>query len=231
MIWKCTKSLCVSSISLFLCHTDDLCFSNAPWIQDLLLQDQEMGARVDCNCNHSCSKGLDYVLQACGGSDIEPDIGEQLSGVGDIERSKSKSLVPSFESVTQRKKSKVNFAVRINYGRDDEASRDAFELYLAAPPHPIDEDPIAYWVKQRAAAIAVENKDGECLAQMALDFLSAPGKFLSASVSFILNILPATSVDPEQLFSFSGGTISKLRNQLSENSAWATVLLGQWMVL
>lgn len=39
---------------------------------------------------------------------------------------------------------------------------------------------------------------------------------------------PATSVDPERLFSFSGGTISKLRNQLSDESARATVLVGQW---
>jgi hypothetical protein len=63
-----------------------------------------------------------------------------------------------------------------------------------------------------AAAEATDNADGIALAQMSLDYLSAP----------------ATSVDPERLFSFSGGTISKLRNQLSDTSARATVLVGQW---
>ena len=38
----------------------------------------------------------------------------------------------------------------------------------------------------------------------------------------------ATSVDPERVFSFSGGTITKLRNQLSEDSARATVMVGLW---
>ncbi|KAJ7308639.1 hypothetical protein DFH08DRAFT_823925 [Mycena albidolilacea] len=39
---------------------------------------------------------------------------------------------------------------------------------------------------------------------------------------------PATSVDAERLFSFSGGTVSKLRNQLSKDSAHAVVMVGQW---
>ncbi|KAJ7323016.1 hypothetical protein DFH08DRAFT_818134 [Mycena albidolilacea] len=37
-----------------------------------------------------------------------------------------------------------------------------------------------------------------------------------------------TSVDTEQLSSFSVGTIMKLRNQLSEKSAHSTVIFGQW---
>ncbi|KAJ7817875.1 hypothetical protein B0H13DRAFT_1922638 [Mycena leptocephala] len=41
-------------------------------------------------------------------------------------------------------------------------------------------------------------------------------------------VLEATSVDAERLFSFSGGTVSKLRNQLSEHSAHAAVMVGQW---
>ncbi|KAJ7820522.1 hypothetical protein B0H14DRAFT_2599911 [Mycena olivaceomarginata] len=40
--------------------------------------------------------------------------------------------------------------------------------------------------------------------------------------------LEATSVDVERLFSFSGGTVSKLCNQLSEDSAHAAVMVGQW---
>ncbi|KAJ7913061.1 hypothetical protein B0H13DRAFT_1612909, partial [Mycena leptocephala] len=38
----------------------------------------------------------------------------------------------------------------------------------------------------------------------------------------------ATSVDAERLFSFSGGTVSNIRNQLSEDSAHAAVMVGQW---
>ncbi|KAH9017262.1 hypothetical protein EDB84DRAFT_1276614, partial [Lactarius hengduanensis] len=38
----------------------------------------------------------------------------------------------------------------------------------------------------------------------------------------------ATSVDPERVFSFSRGTITKLRNQLSEDSARSTVMVGLW---
>ena len=108
--------------------------------------------------------------------------------------------------------SKVSFNVNINYGRTDESTPDAFETYLNAPPLPNEHDPIGYWSRQRTAAEATNNADGIALAQMSLDYLSAP----------------ATSVDPERLFSFSGGTISKLRNQLSDTSARATVLVGQW---
>lgn len=35
-------------------------------------------------------------------------------------------------------------------------------------------------------------------------------------------------MDPECLFSFSGATVSKIRNQLSNASAKATVMVGQW---
>ena len=35
-------------------------------------------------------------------------------------------------------------------------------------------------------------------------------------------------MDPERLFSFLGGTISKLRNQLSDDSARSIVMVGLW---
>jgi hypothetical protein len=38
----------------------------------------------------------------------------------------------------------------------------------------------------------------------------------------------ATSVDPKHVFSFSGGTITKLRNQLLDESARSTVMVGLW---
>ncbi|KAJ7876405.1 hypothetical protein B0H13DRAFT_1893651 [Mycena leptocephala] len=39
---------------------------------------------------------------------------------------------------------------------------------------------------------------------------------------------PSFPQSAERLFSFSGGTISKLRNQLSEKSAHSAVMVGQW---
>ncbi|KAJ7366426.1 hypothetical protein DFH08DRAFT_797409 [Mycena albidolilacea] len=57
-----------------------------------------------------------------------------------------------------------------------------------------------------------QSPKAEAFTQMCLDYLSAP----------------ATSVDAEWLFSFSGGTIMKLCNQLSEKSAYSTVMVGQW---
>ena len=111
---------------------------------------------------------------------------------------------------------------------------DVFEQYLAAPPLPNENDPIRYWAHQRSAAEGTNKADGVALAQMALDYLSAPGTFHPPQLSYshILTMIffaTATSIDLEQLFSFSGGTISKLRNQLSDKSARATVLLGQWV--
>lgn len=38
----------------------------------------------------------------------------------------------------------------------------------------------------------------------------------------------ATSVDPKCVFSFSGGTITKLQNQLLDDSARSTVMVGLW---
>ncbi|KAJ7823330.1 hypothetical protein B0H14DRAFT_2370218, partial [Mycena olivaceomarginata] len=89
---------------------------------------------------------------------------------------------------------------------------DALEAWLASPALPYENDPIGHHSRQREAAKAGQNLEGEAFAQMCLDYLSAP----------------ATSVDAERLFSFSGGTVSKLCNQLSEDSAHAAVMVGQW---
>ena len=48
------------------------------------------------------------------------------------------------------------------------------------------------------------------------------------SFSHLIFYFIATSVDPERLFSFSGGMISKLRNQLSDDSARSIVMVGLW---
>ncbi|KAJ7839742.1 hypothetical protein B0H13DRAFT_1911102 [Mycena leptocephala] len=44
----------------------------------------------------------------------------------------------------------------------------------------------------------------------------------------VKHLCKSTSVDAERLFSFSGGTVSKLCNQLSEHSAHAALMVGQW---
>jgi hypothetical protein len=126
---------------------------------------------------------------------------------------------PATQAATTRSRSgskptrpKISFDVVINYGRTSTNIPDVLEQYLAAPPLPYENDPIGFWNKQRAAGVTSDSPELAALGQMGLDYLSAP----------------ATSVDPERLFSFSGGTISKLRNQLTDDSAHATVMIGQW---
>ncbi|KAJ7834368.1 hypothetical protein B0H14DRAFT_2590951 [Mycena olivaceomarginata] len=51
---------------------------------------------------------------------------------------------------------------------------------------------------------------------------------IHSNMSQLLVCPRSTSVNAEQLFSFSGGTIMKLRNQLSEKSAHSAVMVGQW---
>ncbi|KAJ7758884.1 hypothetical protein B0H14DRAFT_2404308 [Mycena olivaceomarginata] len=89
---------------------------------------------------------------------------------------------------------------------------DALEAWLTSAALPLENDPIGYHLRQHKAAKTGQSPEAEAFAQMCLDYLSAP----------------ATSVDAERLFSFSGGTIMKLRNQLSEKSAYSTVMVGQW---
>lgn len=74
--------------------------------------------------------------------------------------------------------------------------------YLKADIVPCD-DPIAYWT----AVIGLHP-----LAQMALDFLSAP----------------AASVDVERAFSRGGLTVSKRRHGLSDESIRSATVLGSW---
>ena len=66
------------------------------------------------------------------------------------------------------------------------------------------DDPIKYWIAQRAG--------GHPVAQMALDFLSAP----------------AASTDVERAFSHGGLTVSKHRHALSDKSVRASTVLGSW---
>lgn len=76
----------------------------------------------------------------------------------------------------------------------------------------------------------MQDAESAALAQMGLDYLSAPGESLLFPflVIGLAQHFLATSVDAERLFSFSGATVTKLRNQLSEDSARAAVMVGQW---
>ena len=111
------------------------------------------------------------------------------------------------------------------------------EEYLRAPPLPHLMDPLGYWLKQWKAGEATGDASNMALTQMALDYLSVPGLFFrfsftqSGSVhsfSHLIFYFVATSVDPKHLFSFLGGTISKLQNQLSNDSARSIVMVGLW---
>lgn len=99
----------------------------------------------------------------------------------------------------------VKFAVQINYGHAQVNRIDALDKYLEAAAEPDVTDPIAYWSQQRAAArIAartIENLEAEALAQMALDYLSAPGKFFY-SLEVILIIFQPPPLIPRGFFPF-----------------------------
>lgn len=103
-------------------------------------------------------------------------------------------------------------------------SGDALEDYLATPPIPGITDPIMYWNHRLEGS--------NCpLAQMALDYLSAPGMspahFISIFSNFAIFVL-ATSTDVERAFSRGGLTVSKLRHSLSDTSTQAATVLGSW---
>ncbi|KAJ7086543.1 hypothetical protein C8R44DRAFT_650830, partial [Mycena epipterygia] len=119
---------------------------------------------------------------------------------------------PAGTNPTTPTRSKISFDVTIDYGQAASSAPDALEAWLTSPALPLENDPIGYHSRQREAAKTGQSPEAEAFAQMCLDYLSAP----------------ATSVDAERLFSFSGGTISKLCNQLSEKSAHSAVMVGQW---
>ncbi|KAJ7822701.1 hypothetical protein B0H13DRAFT_1919994 [Mycena leptocephala] len=105
--------------------------------------------------------------------------------------------------VTDRERSKISFDVTIDYSQAASSAPDALEAWLTSPALPLENDPIDITrdsAKQQRPDRALRQK----------------------------HLLKSTSVDAERLFSFSGGTISKLRNQLSEKSAHSAVMVGQW---
>lgn len=90
--------------------------------------------------------------------------------------------------------------------------QDPFEAYIRAPQFDCG-DPISHWMvkldkcspRMKAKTVMPEG----ALAQMALDFLSAPGRLLALFVVPMLIILSVASTDVERVFSHGGLIVSK----------------------
>jgi hypothetical protein len=92
------------------------------------------------------------------------------------------SPAPALVTTTLRpKKSQVDFEIVLNYRQQMCQGSDALEEYLKSPPLPLLTDPIGFWLKQRKAGEATGDSSNTALAQMALDYLSAPGSFFGIS--------------------------------------------------
>jgi len=81
-------------------------------------------------------------------------------------------------------------------------------------------DPLAWWHARRSMYPQ--------LSQMALDYLSIPGKFISDRLIDRFNIFTATSIDVERLFSRSRLLLSHVCSHLSVQSTHALLCLGMW---
>lgn len=81
-------------------------------------------------------------------------------------------------------------------------------------------DPIKYWFE----------KNGDPFARMALDFMSAPGTWLSNDMysAKLTCLSTATSVDVERAFSQGSLTVLKHRHSLSDKSTRAAIILSSW---
>ncbi|OJT13582.1 hypothetical protein TRAPUB_9870 [Trametes pubescens] len=87
---------------------------------------------------------------------------------------------------------------------------DALKIYLEEPPSDTVSDPLKYW--DLVLKSTPESSGQHALAQMAIDFLSAP----------------ATSTDAERAFSRGRLTVSRLRHSLADESVRANTVLGSW---
>ena len=104
---------------------------------------------------------------------------------------------------------------------------DSIEAYLDSPPIAKPEvkatgGVLKYWESCRTTR--------HRLAQMALDFLSAPGLAVShyCSLRKLMSILLASSVDAERTFSGGRLQVNHLQHQMSSQSFKAQVAVGSW---
>jgi hypothetical protein len=102
------------------------------------------------------------------------------------------------------------------------SSHDVVDAYLASPPIPSIQDPISYW-----QAMASNN---DPFAQMALDYLSTPGKCFCFMhyIQYTNKPLLASSTDVERAFSKGRLNVSRLRHSLSDETTRAATVLGSW---
>ncbi len=93
----------------------------------------------------------------------------------------------------------------------DQGIHDPFEDFIAGAMS--NEDPIAHWSHLAAKPGSPITTLTQALAQMALDFLSAP----------------ATSTDVERLFSHSGLVVAKRHHNLTAENIRQSTTLGNWL--
>jgi hypothetical protein len=84
---------------------------------------------------------------------------------------------------------------------------DELAQFWALPRRPLDSDPLQYWIGYSVS------EPESCLAQMAIDYLSAP----------------ASSVEAERAFSRGALTVTHRRHALSHQSTRNSIVLGAWL--
>ena len=106
------------------------------------------------------------------------------------------------------------------------ALADELTQYLATPVE-VAKDPLMWWVKKQAMYL--------CLSQMVHNYLSIPGLslylYIRIKLTLYFNLLLATSVDVERVFSKGRLILSHVRNRLSVNSTRGLLCLGAWSQL
>jgi hypothetical protein len=112
---------------------------------------------------------------------------------------------------------------------EDFSNPDSIEAYLSLPPVSKKEildagGVLKYW-------------DAACcsrphLAQMALDYLTAPGKYFHLFLQFrkrLILVVPASSVDAERAFSGGRLAVNYLQQSMSSQTFRAHMSLGSWV--
>jgi hypothetical protein len=115
---------------------------------------------------------------------VTPSSSLAASRVSSTQQSKVSRIVASLiQAHAAIQSSDIDFDVVINYELEDIEMEDCpLERYLRLPPKADCDDPIAYWSQQKAAGVDPK------LAQMALDFLMAPGDSLYSIIRMLLFI-------------------------------------------
>jgi hypothetical protein len=100
--------------------------------------------------------------------------------------------------------------------------RDELTAFLSTDPEYVD-NVTAWWLSKRAIYPR--------LSQMALDYLTIPGEYFAFNSCLATEILLATSVDVERVFSRGRLILSHVRNRLSSQTTRALLCLGSWSLL